>query len=241
MVIAGLDLSPTSSGLVKFILDENFEVIDVQRLGFLGYTVLKRKSFVAPSYPGIVSYDEDKYDFYNRSMLMQDHIFEFLKDCDYVCQENFAFSANGNLTELGEFSGPIKFFLLRNGCKIRLLSPTQNKQIATGSGAHWIHKPEMEDAFNALDFKKVFVEDLPKIPVHKKGKNVGLRDKDGISSRSDLVDAFFLVYGLYNELLIRNGIKKLEELPEAVQKVLTHTTPSNKIPLIKQDFIEKRL
>lgn len=241
MIIAGLDLSPTSSGIVKFILDENFEILEIKRLGFYGYKHLKRKTFEIPRFKDIISYDEDQYEFYNSTIMMHEHIFEFLKDCDYVAQENFAFNAMGNLTAISEFSGAIKFFLLKNGCKIRLLSPTQNKQMATGSGAHWIHKPEMEDAFNKLEMKKFYVDDLPEIPVHKKGKNVGLRDKDGISPRSDLIDAYFLAYALYNELLIRNNIKKLEELPEAVQKVLTHTTPSNKIPLIKQDFIEKRL
>lgn len=241
MNIVGLDLSPTSSGIVKFILDDNLEIIEIKKLGFVGYTVPKKKTPKIPNYKDIVAYDEDKYDFYNRSLMMTEHIFEFIKDCEYAVIEdyNFGSTASGHFTDIAEFCSQIKFQLLRQGTKIRLVSPPQIKQFATGKGDS--EKPAMESAFLKLECQKIDIEDLPEIPTYSRGKSVGLKHPKGISPRSDVIDSFFMCRLLYTELLIRKGTKQLSDLAPIEQHVLTHTTKNNKIPIIKRDFIEKTI
>lgn len=236
MIILGCDLSPTSSGFVKFILDEQLNIVEIKKLGFYAYEVPKKKAFVIPKFEDIVSYDKNKYDFYNRTIMMQSHINEFIKDVDYAILEGYAFGANGNLIEISEFCSQVKFQLLRNGAKIRLISPLQNKQFATGDGRS--EKPDMLDAFESYTDKKFDISDLPKIPVHVRGKYVGLRNASGISPLSDLVDAFWMVCLLHKELQLRNGLKLLSDLDSKYGHVLSHTTKKNKLPLTKQTFLE---
>ncbi len=236
MNILGLDSSPKSSGLVKFILDEDFKIVDIKKLGFVAYTVPKRKQFEIPNYKDIIPYEFEKYDFYNRSLMMLEYIKEFIKDVDYAAIEDYSFSSQGNLTELAEFCSQIKFELFRQGCKLRLYSPPQIKQFA-GKGN--FQKPEMEESFLKLDCEKIDISDLPEIPTFTKGKFFGLKHPGGISPRSDVIDAFFICKLLHTELLVRNGKVDLKELQENYSHVLTHTTKNNKIPLVRRDFIQK--
>lgn len=241
MIIAGLDLSPTSSGLVKFILNESMEIVDIKKLGFVGYTVPKKKAPKIPNYKDVVAYDEDKYDFYNRTLMMTEHIFEFIKDVEYAVIEDYSYgsTASGHFTNIAEFCSQIKFQLLRQGTRIRLVSPTQIKQFATGKGNS--EKPEMESSFLKLESQKIDVEELPEIPRYTRGKYVGLKHPKGISPRSDLIDSFFMCQLLCTELQIRKGTIQLNDLAPIVKHVMTHTTKNNKIPLIKQEFLEKSL
>lgn len=245
MIICGLDLSPTSSGLVKFILDENLEIIDIKKLGFCAYSSTDdkgkpKKKVNVPNYKDIISYDKSKYDFYNRTFLMTEHIFEFIKDVDYAIIEDYSFgsSSSGHFTDIAEFCSQIKFQLLRQGTKVRLISPTQTKQFA-GKGN--FQKPDMEESFLKLECDKIDIKELPEIPIYSRGKFVGLKHPQGISPRSDLIDSFFMVKLLHTELLVRNGKVSLESLDKNHSHVLTHTTENNKIPLIKRDFIQKNV
>ena len=203
MIIVGLDLSPTSSGLVKFFINDSLKITDIKKLGFVGYTVPKKKSVKIPNYKDIVAYDEEKYDFYNRTLMMSKHIFEFIENVDYAAIEDYSFGSKGNLTEISEFCSQIKFQLIRQGTKIKLYSPPTIKKFA-GKGNY--KKPEMEEAFLKLNCQKIDIDDLPEIPVYKRGKNIGEKYSDGISPRSDLIDAFFICKFLYEELL-KNGDK----------------------------------
>lgn len=236
MIILGADLSPTSSGLVKFILDENLEIIDIKKLGFCAYEVPKKKTFAVPNYEDIISYDKSKYDFFNRTIMMTDYIFEFIKDVDYAAIEDYSFSSWGDLTQISEFCSQVKFQLIRQGTNVRLYAPTQIKQFA-GKGN--FQKPDMEDSFLKLECDKIDIKELPEIPIYSRGKFVGLKHPQGISPRSDLIDSFFMVKLLHTELLVRNQKVSLESLDKNHSHVLTHTTENNKIPLIRRDFIQK--
>jgi Holliday junction resolvasome RuvABC endonuclease subunit len=238
MILLGCDLSPTSSGLVKFILDENLEIIDIKKLGFCAYDVPKKKAFTIPKYKDIISYDKSKYDFYNRTIMMTEHIFEFIKDVDYAAIEDYSFSSGGDLTQISEFCSQVKFQLIRQGTLVRLYAPTQIKQFA-GKGN--FQKPDMEESFLKLECDKIDIKELPEIPIYSRGKFVGLKHPQGISPRSDLVDSFFMVKLLHTELLVRNGKVSLESLDKNHSHVLTHTTENNKIPLIRRDFIQKNV
>lgn len=238
MIIAGLDLSPTSSGITKFILDEDMKILDIQKLGFCAYTVPKKKEFKVPEYKDIISYEKEKYDFFNRTIMMDEYIFDFIKDVEYAAIEDYSFSSGGDLTQISEFCSQVKFQLLRQGTKVRLYAPSQIKQFA-GKGN--FQKPDMEEAFFKLDGLKIDITELPEIPIYTRGKFVGLKHPQGISPRSDLIDSFFMVKLLHTELLVRNGKVSLESLDKNHSHVLIHTTENNKIPLIKRDFIQKNV
>lgn len=243
MIICGLDLSPTSSGLVKFILDQNLDIVDIKKLGFCAYSSTDdkgkpKKKVNIPKYKDIISYDKSEYDFYNRTIMMTEHIFEFIKDVDYAAIEDYNFCGSGLIFELAEFCSQVKFQLIRQGTLVRLYAPTQIKQFA-GKGN--FQKPEMEEAFLKLDCKKIDVSEFPEIPTYSRGKFVGLKHPQGISPRSDLIDSFFMVMILHKELLVRNQKVSLESLDKNHSHVLTHTTKNNKIPLIKRDFIQKNV
>jgi hypothetical protein len=245
MFIAGLDCSPTSTGIVRFELDENFEIIDMRKLGFIAYSSIddkgkQKKKVNIPNYKDIISYDKSKYDFYQRTLMMHSHIFPFISACEYACFENYSFGSvmKGNITEIAEFCSTLKFFLLNQGTKIRLISPTQNKQFLFGKGN--AEKPNMLESFlENTTLNKLYISDLPKIPIHTRGKFAGLPNRSGISPTSDIVDASALVLVLYTELLIKKGIKQLDELIPIHKHVLTHTTKTTPEPLYKSEFIQR--
>lgn len=234
MNILGADLSPTSSGLVKFILDENLEIVDIKKLGFCAYEVPKKKAFTVPNYKDIISYDKSKYDFYNRTIMMTEHIFQFIKDVDYAAIEDYSFSSGGDLTQISEFCSQVKFQLIRQGTLVRLYAPTQIKQFA-GKGN--FQKPDMEESFLKLECDKIDIKELPEIPIYSRGKFVGLKHPQGISPRSDLVDSFFICKLLHTEILVRSRKLDIKSINNNEQIVLTNTTKNNKIPLTKRDFI----
>lgn len=239
MNIIGLDISPTSSGLVKFILDEEMNILEIKKLGFYAYEIPKKKKFEIPNFKDIISYNKNDYDFFNRTIMMTEHIFEFIKDVDYACMESYAYGAKGNITEIAEFTSQIKFQLLRQGTKLRLIEPLTLKMYATDNGKS--QKPEMYDAFIELNEPKCYIDDLPKIKVHTKGKNKGKREKSGQSPLSDTVDAFWLVHVLYNELRIKKGIKSLSDLTPNQCHILSRKTKLNQIPIYEKEFIEKKI
>ena len=96
----------------------------------------------------------------------------------------------------------------------------------------------MFDAFSNKSHAYL-VTDLPQIQVHKKGKNAGLRNKDGASPLSDIVDAYFLCDMLRSELLLRNGIVTLQQVDADCNRIMTRTTKITKVDLLHQPFIKK--
>jgi hypothetical protein len=239
MKICGIDASPHSTGLVKFTLDSDLNILEIERLGFFGYTEpKKKKDWVIPSFKNIISYDEAKYDFYNRTIMMMEHIWPFIADCEYVCQENYGMAGQGLVFQIADFSSQIKFQALRNSSKLRLIEPLTLKMFATNSGK--AQKPEMFDAFVSDSNSHLLVlSDLPQIKVHQKGQFAGLRNKDGISPLSDIVDSFWLGILLIEELQIRKGTKQLSDLVPHHAHILSRKTKANPIPIYQKAFIEK--
>ncbi len=236
MKIVGIDASPHSTGLVKMELDNNLEVVEITKLGFYGYTEpVKTKNWTIPTFENIISYDENKYDFYNRTIMMMEHIWSFIEDCEYAAIEGYGFGGNGNLTMISEHCSQIIFQLIRNGTKVRLIEPLTLKMFATNSGK--AHKPEMFDAF-VNEATSLDLSYLPQIQVHKKGKNAGNRNINGISPLSDIIDSFWLCELLKEELQIRKGTKQLSDLVPHHTHILSRKTKANKIPIYQKDFIE---
>lgn len=241
MNIIGLDISPTSSGLVKFILDEEMNMLEIKKLGFYAYEIPKKKKFEIPNFKDIISYNKNDYDFFNRTIMMTEHIFEFIKDVDYAAIEDYSYGStnSSHFSDIAEFCSQIKFQLLRQGTKLRLIEPLTLKMYATDNGKS--QKPEMYDAFIELNEPKCYIDDLPKIKVHTKGKNKGKREKSGQSPLSDIVDAFWLAHVLYNELRIKKGIKSLSDLTPNQCHILSRKTKLNQIPIYEKEFIEKKI
>lgn len=239
MKVVGIDASPHSTGLVKFTLDEDLNILETERLGFFGYKEPKKtKNWSIPTFKNIVSYDEEKYDFYNRTIMMMEHIWPFIEDCEYVCEEDYSLYGSGLLNQIFDFSSQIKFQALRNGSKLRLIEPLTLKMFATNSGK--AQKPEMFDAFVSDSNSHLLdLSDLPQIPIHSRGQFAGLRNKNGSSPLSDIVDAFFLGILLVEELRIRKGTKQLSDLVPHRSHILSRKTKANPIPIYKKDFIKK--
>lgn len=234
MFIAAIDASPKSSGLVKFELDKDYNIINKWRLGFKG--ISKKSKEV---YKDIHTYDKDMA-VYDRFEFMLPIIFNFISDCSYVSIEDFAYASTGSsLTMIAEFVGNIKYYAYINNIKIRLYDPNSNKYLATGIGS--AHKPEMWDSYISEEFSndKIDLTDLPPIPVFKKGSNVGLRDEKGISPTSDIVDAWFLAKILHLELQLRNGKILLTDLEPKYLTVFNRVTKAFPENILVRPFIGK--
>jgi len=238
MKIAGIDASPHSTGIVKFTLDDNLEILEMERLGFFGYTKpKKKKDWTVPSFKNIISYDEEAFDFFNRTIMMMEHIWPFISDCEYVAVEDYGYGS-GLMYQLCEFASQIKFQAIKNGTNVRLIEPLTLKMFATNSGK--AHKPEMYDAFVSDSNSHLLdLSDLPPIPVHKKGQFSGIRNINGITPLSDIVDSFWLGILLIEELQIRKETKQLSDLVPHHSHILSRKTKANPIPIYKKDFIKK--
>lgn len=223
--LVGIDASTTSTGCVKFTIDENYNIVKKEILGF---TEVSKKS--KETYESIITYIEEDYPtFYHKQQFMISHIVNFSQDADYVAFEDFAFNAMGNITMLAEFCGNIKSRLFEKNINLRFYDPQSIKLFAGKGNAK---KPDMFDYFEAHP-NKLDLSYLPQIPVHKKGKNAGERNKDGVSPLSDIVDAFFITSLLLEEIKAKNGL----EVGEIGNKILTRTTKNTKISIKDQRFI----
>lgn len=228
MIIAGLDCSTTSTGCVKFILDDKFNIIDKKKLGFKEISEKSKEH-----YEDIVTYKASDFkNFYQKQRFMLKPILDFCEDAEVVAWEDYAFNAKGNITMLAEFCGNIKSRLFEQGKGLRFYDPQSIKLYAGKGNAK---KPDMFDYY-IMDESKFDLSYLPAIPVHKKGKNAGERDKNGISPLSDIVDAFFICSLLRTELKMKNGI--LDDKEER-QNIIKRTTKKTKVALLAQPFISQ--
>lgn len=234
MFIVGLDASPKSSGLVKFELDKDFNVVNKYRLGFKG---ISKKS--KEHYNDIYTYDKDM-GVYDRFEYMLPIIYKFIDGCEYIAIEDFAYSTSGSsLTMIAEFIGNIKYYAYINNIKIRLYDPNSNKYLATGKGS--ADKPEMWDSYVSKEFSndKLDLSDLPPIPTFQKGSKAGLRDSKGVSPTSDIVDAWFLIKTLHLELQLRHGKVLLTDLEPKYLTVFNRVTKAFPENILVRPFIEK--
>ena len=228
MIIAGLDVSTVSTGCVKFYLDSAFNIVDVKKLGFCHVS-----NSSSATYEDIIMY-KDFSSFYHRQDFMLNYIMDFLNDVEYVALEDYAFGAKGKITMLAEICGNIKSRLFSKNVSLRLYDPTSIKIFATGKGN--AKKPDMNDSYDNLTYK-INLNYLPIIPTHKKGKNKGLRNKDGISPLSDIIDAFFICDLLRYELGVKNKVFDLASLNGNCSRILNRTTKTTKTCWINQTFI----
>jgi len=219
MKICGADLSMNGSGLVSFELDDNFDIIKTEYLGFV--QVKKHES------KNVIHYKKKDYESrYHISTMMLEKIKEFVKDSDYVAIEDYAFGAKGNTFDIGEFIGQIKMSLFESNFKMRLYDPNSIKKFATGKG-------NSDKISMYLSFKKdtEVKPDLSSYPVPNKG--------GGVSPTSDIVDAYYIARLLRVEVMLRKGFVKTSELTEEEISIFNRVTKSRPTNLLDTDFLKK--
>lgn len=224
MFIAGLDLSISSSGIVvEEIDDKTFDIKNVDRYGF---TKVKKNAISNIIYYDPKSFNND----YRRYQWLADHIIDWCKHCEYIAVEDYAYSMSGKtgmIFSLAEFEGNIKMSLFREGCKLKMYTPNQNKKFFATYGS--ADKIGMRNAFdNWIGIKP----DLTSLPEVKNGKT-------GAAPTSDIIDAFALCEFLRKELKIKNNIETIEEQPQYIKECFLTITKEHPAGLINSDFYYK--
>lgn len=222
MKIAGQDLSISSSGIVVEELDDNFDIIKVDRYGFTTKKGLEQENI-------ILYKTKDFASDYARYNWMKNIILNWTKDCFYLATEDYAYgksAAMGQIFSLAEFEGNIKLAEIDRGQKMRLYSVNSNKKFFTGYGLS--DKIGMYQAFNKYTGVK---PDISTLPIVDSGK--------GVSPTSDIIDAFALCECLRMELKLRAGLVQLHELPKHQIEVYNVITREHPQGLLVAPFIEK--
>lgn len=224
-IICGLDLSPNSSGATKLILDEKFNVI---KSDYLGFTTTKKYSHDENiHYYNNSSKNPTYHHYFSKFVWMKEKIAEFTKDCDYVAIEDYAFAGIGKVFNIAEFAGMIKLHLFENNKKVRLYDPGSIKIFATDRGN--CDKISMNDAYEELycDYK-MNLSHLPIVDISK-----------GRSPTSDIIDSFFIVELLYLELQLRKALVNLTDYSEQIIKVMNRVTKSRPENILSTEFIQQ--
>lgn len=221
MVIAGLDLSISSSGVVKFYLDDKtLQIIDVKYLGFT--SVKKNES------SNIIHYKTNDFKTqYDKFNFMNNKIQDFIEDCEYLAIENYAFGATGQIFSLAEFEGNVKINAYNNLKKLRIYDITSIKKYATGSGIS--DKISMYNSFVTEQCIKPILNSFG--PVNK---------SSGIATYSDIIDAFWIARFLQTELMLRHGIILLKDLSKDRIELFNRVTKSAPENLLSTNFIQKQ-
>lgn len=222
MKIAGQDLSISSSGIVVEELDDNFEVVKVDRYGFTTKKGLEQENI-------ILYKTKDFASDYARYNWMKNIILDWTKDCFYLATEDYAYgksAAMGQIFSLAEFEGNIKLAEIDRGQKMRLYSVNSNKKFFTGYGLS--DKIGMYQAFNKYTGVK---PDISTLPIVDSGK--------GVAPVSDIIDAFALCECLRMELKLRAGLIQLHELPKHQIEVYNVISREHPQGLLVAPFIEK--
>ena len=219
MKITGIDNSKNSPGIVKFIIDdETFKIIG---LDYLGITTTSSKNPKSEVTKNCLRLYDKEIDDYEKINFMSDNILNFVKDCEYVAFENYAYSSTGMIFDLAESTGILKWRIYNENKKLRFFAPSLIKMFATTKGN--ADKQKMIETYknigNPLNLPNSLLEKHP---------------------FEDIIDAYFITKLLYMELSIRRGFIKLHELNEEQIRPFNHISNSQKVNLLSLDFIQKR-
>jgi Holliday junction resolvasome RuvABC endonuclease subunit len=213
MKLVGIDPSINGTGLCKFTLDNNFEIIKYDYLGFS--TVKKHES------DNIVFFR--KKDFKNdidQNIFITEHVEKFINGVDYVSMEDYAYDATGMVFNIGEFVGGLKLMIYNKGIPLRMIEPTVIKKFATNKGN--CDKVSMVDEYMKNDILKID-EDLPPYK----------------SPKADIVDAYFMTHLLRLEIMLRFGIIELKKLKQEEIEIFNRVTKANPVNVLARDFLQK--
>jgi Holliday junction resolvasome RuvABC endonuclease subunit len=219
MIIAGIDNSKNSPGIVKFYIND--ETFKIEKEDFLGITTTKAKKPKTNTGKNCLRFYDKESDDYEKMTFMSDNIIEFVKDCHYIAFESYSFSSNGKVFDIAECTGVLKWRLYHLNKIIRLYAPTLIKMFATTNGK--------ADKNMMIDYYK------------KIGNPLNIAESQLTNKPyEDIVDAYWITKLLYMELSIRKGFISLHELSEEQIRPFNHISPSSKINLLSMDFIQKK-
>ena len=221
MIISGIDNSKNSPGIVKFNIDD--ETFKIVREEYLGLTMNKTKKPKISSDPNhlILELNGKDYNDYDKINFMSSNITNFVSDCNYIAFEDYAYMANGRITDLAESVGVLKYLLYNKNISLRFYAPSLIKMFSTTNGAadKSLMIKQYEQIGNPLNLPKNHLEEHP---------------------YEDIIDAYFITKLLYTELAIRKGFIKLHELNEQQIRPFNHISASSKVNLLSLDFIQKK-
>lgn len=200
MRIAGLDLSPTGSGICALELDDGFGIVSCN---FLGFTDVKKNAREDRS---LYYRNEDFQSNFARTAWMQGEIMKRLDNVSAVAVENFAYTALGKIADIGMFAGVILQSVYERGISIRMYTPQAGKKHFTGRGD--ADKIGMYEAFLAREGVKPDLSDYPVPKSHK-----------GVKPTSDIIDAYALADTLRTELLLRSNPDAFATLPKCDKEI----------------------
>lgn len=227
--IAGLDLSKNSSGISKFVLNEELEMDGAPT--YIGFSTTKKNEKELMSGSRVFHYKKEWFkNGFEKNYWFRDRILDFVKDCEYVAIEGYAYAGKGEVFDISEFTSTIKNSLYDLGIKMRIYDPNSIKMFAVKGNADKLDMYEailkMKDSLTCFD-----MSDLPIVDEKHR--------KKGVSPTSDIVDSYFIARLLWQELKLRKALVKLKDLPEAVIRVFNRVTDSQPVNILDQDFISK--
>lgn len=221
MIIVGLDYSKNAPGITKALLDDNFNITNIQYRGFTSVLKTSKLDANLVYYHKKNSFDND----YQKAIHMRDNIIEFICSDgipDYCAIEGYALNATGRVFDIAESTMCTKLKILELDIPLRIYTPSMIKKSAGVNGNSG--KIEIGDAF---------VKDTSP---HKPNFN---HLKQYKSPSEDLVDSYYCMKLLHTELLLRYGIINQKELSLKMNEIMNQVTKSNPVNILTRDFIRR--
>jgi len=224
VIICGLDLSINSSGITKFTLDDNLDIVKKE---FLAFTSVKKN---------LKKYDNGIVHFYHKNMFkaqyiekhiwMEEKIIDFIKDADFVSLEDYAMGASkGQVFNIAEFTGCVKRKIFDLDIPLRKYDINSIKMFITNRGNS--DKSLILSFYNKVEDSDKFI--FPKDIIENEK-----------SYANDIIDSYYIAKLLQLELKIRHGLVLLKELPLKQIEMFNRTTKGNPVNILARDFILKK-
>lgn len=218
MIICGIDMSVNSPAVVKFHLDDNYNVIYKD---YLGFTQVKKYQC-----DNILHYNKKDFkDNYAQYLYIKDNIESFIKGSDYVAIEGYSYNSTGRIFDIAEISGLVKISIYQFGIPLRIYEPSTVKISNRCKGN--CDKISMEESYNKLE-DKIDLFHLPAVYEKKSG-----------NPADNIIDAFTICNLLLVELKLRKELLKVDELEPHLKKIFTRIKKKKDIMVLDQDFIQK--
>ena len=174
MRIAGVDYSMTSPAVCVFDGDKDF---DFQKCRVYYYTTKPKYAIQQLGYQLNGFLARPPKEMIARYEYLSGWVLPPILSSDYVCIEDYAYGAKGQVFNIGENTGILKYRMWQQKKKYSTVAPTQVKKFATGKGN--ANKEAMHDAFaneTGINLMAVY---------KAKGNKI-------INPVSDIVDAYYI-------------------------------------------------
>lgn len=228
MIIAGLDISLTSPGIVRAVLND--KTLDIEFMTWRAFTTVA-KDF--KKCPDRLEFYKKFPNYFERSLWMLKRINQYLYDngqraVDYAAVEDYPYGgASGQVFHIGGFTEIVKLSLYEAQVSLRWYDITLIKKMATGRGN--ADKLAMYDAFIKIPVEERI--DISRLPVVETTK--------GKTPTSDIIDAFYIMKLLQTELKLRRGLLSLKDMSEDMNWIFNRVTKTSDENILTRDFIRK--